>query len=224
MDRNNDGIITRAEWNGSAQSFRVHDWNSDGVLSGDEVRVGGQRQWDQDPDYAPNRNTLSDWTERRFQQLDSNGDGRILRREWPFSAEEFLRVDRNRDGALTRAEFLDPNANDDRDDQFDYLDLNGNNRVEASEWHASRETFQWLDRNRDGVLSRTEAAGENLESNDQFAGARRQQRPSDRGLGMAVVASELRPARPQQRRPADPGRVRRGRPDRRRPAPRPRLR
>ncbi len=169
MDRDNDGTITRAEWNGSAQSFRVHDWNGDGVLSGDEVRAGGQRQWDQDPDYAPNRNTLSDWTERRFQQLDSNGDGRILRREWPFSAEEFVRVDRNRDGALTRAEFLDPNANDDRDDQFDYLDLNGNNRIEASEWHASRETFQWLDRNRDGVLSRTEAAGENLEQNDQFA-------------------------------------------------------
>ena len=169
MDRNNDGIISRAEWNGSAQSFRVHDWNGDGVLSGDEVRVGGRRQWDQDPDYAPNRSTLSDWTERRFQQLDTNGDGRVLRREWPFTAEEFLRVDRNRDGALTRAEFFDGSIDDDRDDQFDYLDLNGNNRIELSEWHASRETFQWLDRNRDGVLSRTEVAGENLESPDQFA-------------------------------------------------------
>ena len=169
MDRNNDGTITRAEWNGSAQSFRVHDWNGDGVLSGDEVRVGARRQWDQDPDYAPTGTTLRDWTERRFQQLDANRDGRILRREWPFTAEEFLRVDRNRDGALTQAEFLDPEANDDRDDQFDYLDLNGNNRVELSEWHASRETFQWLDRNRDGVLSRTEVAGEDLESGDQFA-------------------------------------------------------
>src|SRR6202007_2435978 len=34
MDRNNDGKITRAEWNGSDRSFQVHDWNGDGVLSG----------------------------------------------------------------------------------------------------------------------------------------------------------------------------------------------
>ena len=43
MDRNNDGRITRQEWNGSDQSFKVHDWNGDGVLSGDEVRPGGRR-------------------------------------------------------------------------------------------------------------------------------------------------------------------------------------
>lgn len=32
MDRNNDGVITSTEWWGSRQSFRVHDWNGDGVL------------------------------------------------------------------------------------------------------------------------------------------------------------------------------------------------
>ena len=39
MDRDGDGVITRAEWRGSDRSFREHDWNSDGVLSGDEVRA-----------------------------------------------------------------------------------------------------------------------------------------------------------------------------------------
>ena len=39
MDRNGDGVITRAEWRGSDRSFEVHDWNGDGKLSGDEVRV-----------------------------------------------------------------------------------------------------------------------------------------------------------------------------------------
>src|SRR5687768_2904535 len=38
MDTNADGRIQRREWRGSAQSFRVHDWNNDGLLSGDEVR------------------------------------------------------------------------------------------------------------------------------------------------------------------------------------------
>ena len=35
--------IERSEWNGSDQSFNVHDWNNDGVLSREEVRLGGRR-------------------------------------------------------------------------------------------------------------------------------------------------------------------------------------
>src|SRR5678815_3623144 len=30
MDENGDGVITRAEWRGSARSFATHDWNGDG--------------------------------------------------------------------------------------------------------------------------------------------------------------------------------------------------
>jgi len=168
MDRNGDGVITRAEWRGSAQSFRVHDWNNDGVLSGDEIRVGGRRAWTNEPDYAANRNGLDDWTEQRFQALDANRNSRLEKREWPYDTEAFYRADRNRDGVVTREEFLDTNVDDDREDQFDYLDLNGNNRIETSEWHGSRQTFQWLDRNGDGMLSRTEVAGENLTSGDTF--------------------------------------------------------
>ena len=56
MDRNNDGVISRQEWNGSARSFEVHDWNNDGRLSGEEVRVGAQRNtnWET-ADHVPNR-------------------------------------------------------------------------------------------------------------------------------------------------------------------------
>ena len=39
MDRNRDGVVTRAEWQGSDQSFRQQDRNGDGILSGDELRV-----------------------------------------------------------------------------------------------------------------------------------------------------------------------------------------
>ena len=44
LDRNNDGRITRNEWRGNDVSFRVHDWNRDGVLSGIEVRPGATRR------------------------------------------------------------------------------------------------------------------------------------------------------------------------------------
>ena len=43
VDTNKDGVITRGEWRGNDQSFRQHDRNGDGVLSGSEVRTGKKK-------------------------------------------------------------------------------------------------------------------------------------------------------------------------------------
>jgi len=43
MDANNDGTITRQEYRGNDRSFANHDWNGDGVLSGEEVRPGAHK-------------------------------------------------------------------------------------------------------------------------------------------------------------------------------------
>jgi hypothetical protein len=102
MDRNNDGVVTRAEWRGSDPSFRSHDWNGDGILSGDEVRVDSQRAARaQDAEtgvYGDRENT--------FENLDRNRDNRIDRSEWPDSADAFEWLDRNDDGALSRREVV----------------------------------------------------------------------------------------------------------------------
>jgi hypothetical protein len=166
MDRNNDGRITREEWRGSARSFQVHDWNGDGVLSGDEVRPNARRPGQTAEDFDPDRLTLRDWSPERFRAIDRNGDGRIVRAEWFYDAEGFLRADRNRDNVLTRREFLGGDVDDDRDDAFADIDHDRDGRVERSEWHGSRETFEWLDRNNDGVLTRAEVAGEDLPRHD----------------------------------------------------------
>ena len=169
MDRNGDGVITREEWRGSDRSFRVHDWNNDGRLSGDEVRVGASREQADEEDFDQTRRPeFRNWTRRGFQNLDHNSNGRIERTEWHYDREAFIRADRNRDGSLTIAEFLGEDTDLDREDRFEYLDSNNDNRIQQSEWHGSRNTFEWMDRNNDGVLSRSEVVGDEPEQDDLF--------------------------------------------------------
>lgn len=161
MDRNNDGRITREEWQGSARSFDVHDWNNDGVLSGNEVLVGAQRdsRWE-DADHNPSwRERNLSWTRSAFANLDHNRDNRLTPNEWHYDLETFRRVDRNRDNAINLNEFIGQGIEDDRGDDFDDIDYNNDGFVSRSEWHGGTQEFNYLDKNRDGRLSRFEVAG-----------------------------------------------------------------
>ena len=84
MDRNRDGVVTRAEWQGSDQSFRQQDRNGDGILSGDEVRVA------QGADIV-----------NVFALVDLDGNGKVTTQEW---MRAFTQLDVNRDGLLTEDE------------------------------------------------------------------------------------------------------------------------
>jgi Ca2+-binding EF-hand superfamily protein len=164
MDRNNDRVITRAEWRGSDQSFKVHDWNEDGKLSGNEVRVGASRDdraGNADNfDYYEREYVFDDWTDRGFRALDYNRDNRITRDEWHFDREGFVRADHNGDGNISRAEFFNQDEiDDDRGDSFPYLDANRDGRLSREEWHGSASRFAVLDVNHDGFIGRTEMLG-----------------------------------------------------------------
>ena len=164
MDRNNDGVIARDEWRGSAQSFKVHDWNGDGKLSGNEVRVGASRDDrasnTDNFDYYEREYVFDDWTDRGFRALDYNRDNRISRDEWHFDREGFRRADHNGDGIVSRAEFLaEDEEDDDRGDSFPYLDANRDGRISRDEWHGSPTRFAMLDDNHDGFISSTEMLG-----------------------------------------------------------------
>src|SRR4051812_737196 len=103
----------------------------------------------------------------RFADLDTNGDGVISRSEWRGSEQAFRNHDWNGDGRLSGDEVRpagrrppgtaaqDPyDAVDEIDDwspeNFARLDHNRDGRVSRTEWHASRELFTRLDRDRDG--------------------------------------------------------------------------
>jgi hypothetical protein len=170
MDVNGDRVITRDEWRGNDRAFRNHDWNLDGKLSGDEVRVGARRanRWD-DRDVEGAIGHEDDWTPRRFRVLDHNRDGRLSRAEWHPSAELFTRIDRNRDNFVNLAEFTgEATVDDDREDKFADLDDNNDGRLTRAEWHGSAAVFDALDANRDGVLTRVEAVGTEGDARDEF--------------------------------------------------------
>jgi Ca2+-binding EF-hand superfamily protein len=145
MDANNDGKITRDEWRGNARSFQNYDWNSDGVLSGDEVSVTGER----------NGNARNDEIENadRFDYLDVNGNGFIDRNEWDGGRNVFDRLDANRDNRLTRNEW---NAVGRSSNNFAMLDANSDGRITLNEWPWTHRAFDDQDTNKDGILTRDE--------------------------------------------------------------------
>src|SRR6185436_201300 len=75
MDRDSDGVVTRAEWKGTYAAFNQHDTNGDNVLSGNEVWDGGYRR---NPRNRPDDSTgaFDDWTPQAFSTIDRNRDGR----------------------------------------------------------------------------------------------------------------------------------------------------
>ena len=97
FDLNYDRLITLAEYDGPARSFRQVDENGDGVVEYYEIY----------PELRPDRMARArpepeDLTV--IATLDADGDGRVSRAEWKGSAAAWKRVDRNGDGWLTTAD------------------------------------------------------------------------------------------------------------------------
>jgi Ca2+-binding EF-hand superfamily protein len=144
LDTNHDGVISRGEWNGNNNSFRIHDWNRDGVLSGEEVRVGA----------TPPADSMEarDWTmptSDRFSYLDVNNNGTVDGNEWDGSLDTFYRLDRNNDGRLARAEMNAARTST----PFADMDGNGDRRISLGEWPYSHRSFDQQDANGDGVIT-----------------------------------------------------------------------
>ena len=90
LDQDNDGRISRSEWQRNEQAFDRLDADKDGFLTKEELRLA-VREF-----RGKHRNGL--------QKMDADADGNISRSEWKGKEEIFNRLDANNDRVLTRDE------------------------------------------------------------------------------------------------------------------------
>jgi hypothetical protein len=150
-DSNNDGIITRAEWRGSARDA-VHGWNADGSLS-DEFGPRPAQWGDRSIGFDTERVAVGDWTKHSRISITiataafNSESGTTT---WSRSAASIrTTTDLSREEFLSTAQETTPGR------QF-RLSRSRTATVRSTDRVAlSLEAFNWTDRNRDGVISET---------------------------------------------------------------------
>lgn len=146
LDGDKDGYVSQSEW---AAFFLDRDRDGDGKLSlGEANPVQGEK--DVKEMSESDRGRLE-----AFTRLDANRNEVVDTREWPGRAVMYRFLDADRDGTISRNEFL---ARKGRwwNETLNNLDFDGNGVIERSEWLESQSSFDRLDRNNDGVIERSE--------------------------------------------------------------------
>jgi len=152
LDQNNNGFLNRNEWRDESVPFEVVDRNRDDRVSIDEYvnRPAG---------YGYGSRAM----EARFAQLDRNHNGVINRGEWRGERLSFDAVDRDGDNRIVLDEYVNQgtdgydygygSASSGMEARFAQMDRNRDGIVSRSEWRDSTSLFRQVDRNNDGMVT-----------------------------------------------------------------------
>jgi Ca2+-binding EF-hand superfamily protein len=91
FDKDGKGYIEAKDWPGRNRAFRLMDVDRDGRVTLEEFQSLRNR-----------------WRNRTFENLDLDGNRVIARDEWMDIAEDFDRLDRDKNGVIERHEFYNP--------------------------------------------------------------------------------------------------------------------
>jgi Ca2+-binding EF-hand superfamily protein len=171
LDRNRDGVVSRAEWRGESAAFADVDRNRDNVVTRDEYMGLYDGAYGNNGTYD-NRGTArgtANGRDRQFRDLDRNNDGVLSRSEWRGQGTSFRDADRNGDGVISRDEYYNLyGSNGTYDGPYDTANggygpdgsYGGYGAGRSASYDPRDQRFAGDDRNRDRRLSRSEWQGE----------------------------------------------------------------
>jgi len=180
MDRDRDGVITRREWQGSQRDFQAADWNHDGVLSGDELRL--------DAPGDGQRPASREQRQSEFLRLDRNEDGLIARSEWKGIRSEFDDTDRNRDGLLTAREYVGADDRSRRNAAPDTRTVDVDARVRWVSAGIVVDKGDILTFNTDGTVQLSDDANDTAIASGSTSGRHAPDAPMPQELAGALIA------------------------------------
>jgi Ca2+-binding EF-hand superfamily protein len=161
LDKDKDGALTRAEAAAKPElNFKDMDRNNDGKVSRTEyLRVMAAK----DAGMVKRKVTGEDRKYPGFNDLDKDKDGALSRSEAggnPELAKKFKEADKDGNSKLTRSEYLAVMAR--QDAKTAKQKVTGKDNAGAGQSAKAKSNdpgFNNLDKDNDGALSRTEAAG-----------------------------------------------------------------
>jgi len=162
--KNEEGAVKPEAKNHPQWFFQKMDANHDGKISMEEWHQGWKNLFnlvDTNKDGFWEHEEAKAFAEKirgegslaeKFARMDKNRDGKVTRDEWVGPPEVFQKLDRNDDGAITKDELPSPEKGDIQA-RLQKMDANGDKKISKEEWQGPPQLFTRIDTNQDGFLT-----------------------------------------------------------------------